>query len=631
MSGICGILRLDGAPADRDELAPVLGALSRRGPDRSAAASNGPCALGHALLATTPEALVEPMPWQHGPTGCLITADVRLDNRDELLGLLGLDGTARVIGDGEIIIHAYLKWGTDCAAQLLGDFAFVIWDPRHQRILGARDQVGMRQLIYHHAPGKLFAWATEPLALLRHSAIPQQLNEARLADYFENLEAFDLTSTFFLDLYRLPPAHAIIVTADNVRIWRYWELQARPALKLADDREYAEAFREVFTQAVAVRMRSPGPVAAMLSGGMDSSAVAAVAARLLKQSGRPALQTFSAMDRDPDCIESAAITAAQGIDHIAPDSLRPDNVALLHDELMRLALSADEPFDTNMTLLRMIYLAAHQAGHKIVLDGGGGDMALASQNMVLWHLRRGRVLRAWREAQGYERFWGPAPGATENFIRSAGRLLIPARLRAARASLRERRHPPSERDTLLSPEFAARINLDERHAQNARHIQDFVRSRKSGLALRQVHPYLVVGRERYDRIAAAMAIEPRDPFADRRLIEFCTSLPEEQFEDGGWPKIILRRASAGLVPDPVRWRLGKEHLGGLFNDVLWRSDIAALDASQLANLQSYVSGDTLTNTLESGRTGSAWDSTVARLLALRYGSTWLKSISSATR
>jgi asparagine synthase (glutamine-hydrolysing) len=128
-----------------------------------------------------------------------------------------------------------------------------------------------------------------------------------------------------------------------------------------------------------------------------------------------------------------------------------------------------------------------------------------------------------------------------------------------------------------------------------------------------------------------MAIEPRDPFADRRLIEFCTSLPEEQFEDGGWPKIILRRASAGLVPDPVRWRLGKEHLGGLFNDVLWRSDIAALDASQLANLQSYVSGDTLTNTLESGRTGSAWDSTVARLLALRYGSTWLKSISSATR
>lgn len=125
MSAICAVLRLDDRPAQAEMAAPVLAALAARGPDGSRIAADGPLALGHALNATTPEARVEPMPLRHAASGCLISADVRLDNREELIAALGIDPSGRVIGDGELIIAAYLKWGIDCPTHLLGDFAFV--------------------------------------------------------------------------------------------------------------------------------------------------------------------------------------------------------------------------------------------------------------------------------------------------------------------------------------------------------------------------------------------------------------------------------------------------------------------------------------------------------------------------
>jgi asparagine synthase (glutamine-hydrolysing) len=146
MSGICGILRFDGAAPDGIEAMTVH--MQSRGPDGAQHFHDGACALGHTLLATTPEALHETMPLTHMPSGCTITADVRLDNRDELLPVLGLIDAGRVVGDGEIILHAYLKWGEDCPLHLLGDFAFAIWDSRAQRIFAARDHMGMKQLIH---------------------------------------------------------------------------------------------------------------------------------------------------------------------------------------------------------------------------------------------------------------------------------------------------------------------------------------------------------------------------------------------------------------------------------------------------------------------------------------------------
>jgi asparagine synthase (glutamine-hydrolysing) len=164
MSGICGIVTFGDVQTDTCAIEAVLEPLKRRGPDGANVWRGDGVALGHALLATTPESLVEKLPLHHQESGCTITADVRLDNRDDLLAQFGVAGTGRIVGDGELILLAYLKWDEDCARHLLGDFAFAIWDARQRRLFCARDQMGMRQLAYSHEPDRPFVVATEPSA-----------------------------------------------------------------------------------------------------------------------------------------------------------------------------------------------------------------------------------------------------------------------------------------------------------------------------------------------------------------------------------------------------------------------------------------------------------------------------------
>ena len=154
MSGICGQFNLDDAPVAATDLRAMTAMLEKRGPERTDRWHDGPTGLGHTLLATTPELVFERQPFKHAETGCVIQADVRLDNRDDLLVALGLSDRSETIGDAELILLAYLAWSEQCLDRLLGDFAFALWDPRHQKLFCARDHFGMRPFYYHHAPWK---------------------------------------------------------------------------------------------------------------------------------------------------------------------------------------------------------------------------------------------------------------------------------------------------------------------------------------------------------------------------------------------------------------------------------------------------------------------------------------------
>ena len=592
MSGICGMLAFDGtAPS----LGPILDKLERRGPDATRAWNDGPVALGHTLLATTPEALVEVLPLTDEASGCTITTDARLDNREELIAALGLEGETRTIGDGELILRAYLEWGEDCPKHLLGDFAFAIWDPRHQRLLCARDHMGMRQLLHHHAPGRLFAFATEAEALIAHPDVPNRINEGRIADYLDDLEGIDFTSTFFEEIFRLPPAHALTVNASGLAIRRYWVLPVEPELKLDSDLAYADAFLTVFTRAVRSRLRSAGPVGSMLSGGMDSGSVAAVAARLLGEDGSPVLRTFSAIGPNSGtCPESKAIHAILSLPRISPTTVDHSALGPLSQQLWQLGEDVGEPFDDHMTLIRSIYLSAQQGRVKVMLDGVAGDVVLTSGNRVAHHLRGRRFQLAWREACGEEAFWQSPHYRFRSFLSGSWVAFMPAPIRRAKRRLGWRLH-----DAIvgfggrIDRQFARRVGLNARRKEFHRHIamNDLTDTENRIQAI--LHPHLVVARERYDRTAAALGIEPRDPFMDVRLVQFCLSLPAEQLQRAGWPKYVLRVATKGLLPDEIRWRRGKEHLGWTFTQQLfsefpeWRDK---LNEARTA-LSYYVAGD----------------------------------------
>lgn len=567
MSGICGILSLDGQSIEPDKLAPVVSKLEQRGPDGSGIWLGGKVALGHTLLATTPEALIETLPFTHSETGCTITADVRLDNREELFAALEISQKHGLIGDGELILLAYLHWGEACLDHLLGDFAFAIWDPREEKLFCARDQVGMRQFIYHFREDKCLAFATEPEAVVACPNVPVVINEQRLTDFFLENSAVDLTSTFFENVYRLPPAHKLRLSNGTLSVSRYWRLEPRTELHLVDDDAYASAFMEVFTEAVRCRLRGGEWVGAMLSGGMDSGSVVAVAAGILKDEAMGPLQTFSAVGTDPvNCKETRLTYLAAQTANLSPTFVQLAELEEIDDLITTLTIDVAEPFDGPMTLPRAIYLRAHQAGIKAMLDGVSGDIVFDPGNHLADFVRQGRWLQAVTEARAQAGFWGAGFSTWGTLRRAFWHALSPAWLKRARDRLLEgRRYKSALKNSLIDSDLAERGNFKSRlrALRNAVAIEGL-----SGQTARVgilTHPYFVLGRECYDRIAAANAIEPRDPFADRRLLEFCLSLPVSQLERDGWPKILLRRAMAGRMADNIRWRTGKEHLGWRFN------------------------------------------------------------------
>ena len=591
MSGICGLWAIDGTEPD---LGPVLADLERRGPDGSRQWRAGPVALGHTLLATTPEALVETLPLTDRASGCTITADARLDNRAELIAALGMADQSRTIGDGELILHAYLEWGEDCPNRLLGDFAFAIHDPRVPRLFCARDQMGMRQFTYCHVEGGLFAFATVDTALLALDGVAKALNEPRIADYLADLEGYDVTSTFFRHIHRLAPAHSLTVDGNGLAIRRYWTLHPPPRLSLPDDAAYAAAFFDVFSEAIRCRLRSANGLGVMVSGGLDSSSVAAVAAQIRADDGKPLLRTLSATDPSAaSCSETQAIEMFLTKDGFDPIRIDKSDVGGRRGALIAELDEARNPFEVHGTMLRSIYMAARDDGLKVVLDGGAGDVILTSGNRIAAHLASGRFGRAVREAVAAGRFWRvghPRTYVAKELLAGAWVAFAPTAIRARRRAKLAAKPTPA-----IAPQFARRVDFAGRQRDADRHVSLAVRGEAEKRAQSILHPNLVAGRERYDQLAGSFGIESRDPFMDLRVIHFCLSLPPEQLHSDGWPKVVLRRAIEPMVGRAIAWRIGKEHLGGDFSHSLIATwpDWATSMSDPMSPLRHYVSAETL--------------------------------------
>jgi asparagine synthase (glutamine-hydrolysing) len=574
MSGIFGLFNQDDLSVTGGEFGQMARLMTRRGPDRTGTWNEDSIGMGHTLLASTPEAFQERLPLVNPESGCVITADARIDNRPELLETLGLSHRSTSVGDAGLILAAYLTWGLDCVEHLLGDFAFAIWDPREHRLLCARDHLGIRPLYYHYKADHFFAFASEPRAVLALPQVPYHLNEERIADFLiSQLEGIDKTSTFFADVYRLPPAHILLVTPEGMRKHCYWTLKPGPELKLSSNDEYAKAFLEVFSEAVRCRLRGTDTVGSMLSGGMDSGSIAAVAREIMAEEGQ-VLATFSAISPNTTtCVETQAIHAALSMDglesYVVSHGLTDD----FQSKLQEIVWGVDEPFDSHMTLVHAVYLKAHQQGVKALMDGIDGDTVLSEGSHIVRLLRQGRWPTAYREAVAQNSFWEGAYPVWRELYRCSRRAFLPHIVKQLYRTFQpiESRYRLKEniQESIICPDFARRVNLVDRLQALAAHSPSKMLSTLGEeRALAIDHPYLTVGVERYNRVASAVAVEPRHPFLDRRVLTFCLALPGSQKLDSGWPKVILRRAMAGRLPDEVRWRQGKQDLGWEFTQAL---------------------------------------------------------------
>ena len=343
MSGIIGLYNLDGRPADPLLLERMARTIAHRGPDGIRYWLEGPLGFGHLRLQTTPESAYEKQPLTNEDSALCLTLDGRIDNRSELRALLDSEGSPpRDDTDAELVLRAYQRWGEECPNRLLGDFAFALWDARKQQLFCARDYVGVKPFYYHRSPS-LFAFGSEIRAVLALDAVPRRLNESRLADFLvEELDREEEESTFYQDVQRLPAGHSLTISPGGFHLRDYWELKAPPPLKLGSLREYGEAFREIFVDAVRCRLRSTHPVGSTLSGGIDSSSVVCTIRELLATELKEPLHTISLVDADESkCGETPFIREVLRGGGLTPHIVRSDQVTPMTQQMA----DSDEPFE----------------------------------------------------------------------------------------------------------------------------------------------------------------------------------------------------------------------------------------------------------------------------------------------
>lgn len=589
MSGIVGIYRLDGRPADRTDAERMEKTLAHRGPDGSGVWTEGPVALGHRMLWTTPESLHEKLPLTNKTGNLVLTADARIDNRDELIATLGLNGRPQnEIADSELILAAYEEWYEHCPEKLLGDFAFAIWDGRRQELFCARDHFGVKPFYYYHHSGRTFIFASEIKALLCLPEVPRRLNETRVADYLVPMLE-DKEITFYQNILRLPPAHTMTISREGLSMHPYWALDPSRELRLGSDEEYAEAFRKIFTDAVRCRLRSAFPIGSMLSGGLDSSSIVCVARKLLAGNGNHRLHTFSATFDDlPQCDERPFITAVLAQGKLAPHYVRVDRLNPLAD-INRVIWQQDEPFyGPNLFIHRALFNAAQEQEIRVLLDGFDGDTTVSHGIAYLTQLAR-----AWR----WSALATEVAGLSRNLNISPWRILwqrvikplAPEPVRKVRRLLCKGNQVSW--DAMINANFARRIGLADRVlALQGNHSKPLRTSREDHYH-RLMWGLIPYALEVADRAAVSFSIEPRFPFFDRRVVEFCLALPPEQKLSQGWTRVVMRRAMADILPTKVQWRGGKSDISPVHTNGLLTIERRLEEAVILSDpkiIQEYV-------------------------------------------
>jgi asparagine synthase (glutamine-hydrolysing) len=581
MTAIAGFWSCDGRFDAAEQCRAMISAQLAYGARQSGAQLDG-LAVAARLYPLLPEDEYDRQPLVGGDGSLLLVADVRLDNRSELAGALGLDPPrAAALADSGLLLLALQRWGEDAVGRLLGDFAFALYDSREGKLLLARDPLGQRPLFWHRGGG-FVAFSSMPAGLHALDSVPKRIDDANLVRYLGSLPRSGPNS-FYEGVERVEPGHMVTLTRSRTTRRRYWRPQRRElGLKRFDD--YVEAYRSELDSAVRRRLRGAGDlVAAHLSGGWDSNATAATAARLMAGAGGRVL----AFTHVP-----ATDAAAQPSNRFADEGALADATARLHANIEHVTLpsSGRSPIGDldrygalfqrpvfnlcNHVWLSEIRAAARTAGARVLLSGeiGNWTISAAPNSLLADFLREGRFL-AWAQA-------------ARGFMRS-GR----ARLRGvAAASFGPWLPNPLWRSISGFASGPEAWSTDPVHPR----LREKIAEEKEALRLGRprnsfedaVDALLEMDWGEYRKgILGGWGIDKRDPTADVRLIDFCLSLPLDMLMKHGERRPLARAALSDRVAPEV---LDERRKGYQFAD--WHVGLTR-DRAAVARLLDAMAAD----------------------------------------
>jgi len=557
MCGIAGIVSTEcldqEAPARATRMRDVM---AHRGPDEAGLHCDPHAALAHRRLSIVDlSAGQQPLSNEDGSVWVIFNGEIY--NHAALRAELETQGHAyRTKSDTETIVHAYEQWGDDCVVRFRGMFAFAIWDAPRRRLLLVRDRLGIKPLYWTFRHGTL-CFGSEIKAILASGLVEPQANEAVLPEVLST-RYISGDATMFRGIHKLLPGHVLVFDGGAIATRQYWEVPVGDALSSArvsnaTTTNVVGTFRSLLEESVRLRLMSDVPLGMFLSGGIDSSAIAALMTKMID---RP-LQTFSVAFKDRAFNETEyARAVARAIGAVSHEVVIDDRD--FFDALPKLVWHEDEPI-AHPSSVPLYYVSALARQHvTVVLTGEGSDELLAGYG------KYPRAAWNWRAGTVYERM---LPGALRGSIARGLLPLLPTPLaRYARRSFLAMDRTPeamffnnfasirlADQHTLLGPALRDAATPAAAYGSSVRHFNKLgdTSTLLDRLLYTDMKTYLVELLMKQDQMSMAASIESRVPFLDHKLVEYAARLPDDWKLNGWTTKRVLRESMKGLLPDSI--------------------------------------------------------------------------------
>jgi asparagine synthase (glutamine-hydrolysing) len=559
MNAIFGIFHTSGAPLLKQGMQAMSAALQHRAIDGIHHLTNGSAALGCAWLTITPEDEGAVQPAKSRDGRFIITADVRLDNRMDLARTFEMSPSEAGWPDHEYLLRAWVKWGTAAPEHLEGDFAFAVWDSQERCLHCVTSHLGGRAFYYWEGAGK-FVFASEIKAVRAVPGVPTEPDLGMLAGLGDPLHSLqNRERTFYRDIRAMPTASVMTVSPDTRRTRTYWAPSRHRQYRFKDEAECLEQMRELIFSSVKARLRTSRPPICLLSGGLDSSTITGVAAKLLPTGQH--LRTLSVTLRDPQNTEAGDertyIDEFADWPNLERHFVHADGKGPF-DDVERLIRNSEAPLATSRHFLYSEFAEqARNFGSRVILDGCFGEAGPShhSHEALTEMFLGGQWLRMARELRAQSRLESVSVWTLLRL--RILRPMVPPLL-ANRLGVAKRRDLVSIlENSILRPEFF------QKHTESTpgEITEGVAQASKPRLSIRD---RLADG---FDSIGTCHAqnayngyehAELSCPFLDRRVIEFAMDAPVQLKLRDGYRRYLLRKSMDGILPRKIQWRIDKE-------------------------------------------------------------------------
>ena len=519
--------------------------------------------LGHLMLWNTPESLQEKLPSLFSQSNCVITADARIDNREELILKLGIIDIN--ISDSQLILKSYEKWNEDCVKHLYGVFAFVVWDEHKQELFCARDHIGTRPFFYYHDKGE-FIFATALQGLKCFKKIPTTLKDNYAFDYFLYLD-FDYNKSIYKHIHLLPPAHYAIVNKKGITLKEYWDYDVSKEIHYKNPNDYVENFKELLTEAVKVRTRTVYPIGAHLSGGLDSSGIVAYAQPFIKEKKLDFHNYGFTLPERYHGVEPPYRDEREVMEMVR-NHLNIENFHHLNSEgrnyltdIQAIAKRINGPFAYSTLMMTLITCDVIQKkGIRTLLSGGYGNYGVSYK----WNNHE----ELFKDFRWLELLKGIHDQKGNTFVNIAKFL---------KKNYKEKGGINEEIYQIIHPNLKKEA-FDYMASQNQKNAPYKLREQQIE-KLKKARPR----RYQDSLIALSNKVDYRYPLADVRLLEYFVALPANQKYDKGINRIMFRKSLDHLLPHYIVWDFYSNIQSLPHNRINFRESLKDVEAFILEN------------------------------------------------